>query len=126
MGLTIKIYLTDDDGGKYMGIGVMWLLDEVGKTGSLRKAAGNLDIAYSKGYSMIKRAEEALGVPLLDRRKGGKGREGSSLTPFAKEFLELYRSFQQEVKDKAVEPYQRFTVALEELKRSEENGRSSV
>ena len=126
MGLKIKIYLTDDAGEKYMGIGVLWLLDEIGKTGSLRKAAANLDIAYSKGYSMIRRAEDVFGIPLLVRRKGGKGREGSSLTPFAREFMELYRDFQQEVKDRADEPYERFSKALEELKRSEENGRSSV
>lgn len=127
MGLKIKIYLTDDEDCKYMGIGVLWLLEEIGRTGSLRMAANNLDIAYSKGYSMITRAEENLGRPLIVRKKGGRMREGSSLTPFARSFIVLYRDFQQEVKDRAEEPYARFNEALDKLmKESDDNGGSSV
>lgn len=47
MELKTKIYLLDDEGEKFMGIGVLWLLNEVAKTQSLHKAASNLSISYS-------------------------------------------------------------------------------
>lgn len=127
MGLKIKIYLTDEQGEKYMGIGVLWLLEEIGRTGSLRKATANLDIAYSKGYSMVKRAEENLGRPLLERKRGGKDRPGSHLTDFARSFLLLYNDFQSEVKSLAGSPYEKFEKAVDELKKEyDDNGRSEV
>ena len=46
MELKTKLYLVDEEGNKFMGIGVLWLLDNVAEHNSLRKAASALGISY--------------------------------------------------------------------------------
>ncbi len=117
MELKVKIYLSDDSGEKFMGIGVIWLLEEVGRAGSLRKASINLGISYTKCYNMVKRAEENLGRELIDRKKGGASHEGATLTDFAREFISLYWDFQKRAKEKVEEEFVIFGKDLEGLKR---------
>ncbi len=124
MELNIKIYLADDEGEKFMGIGVLWLLEEIGKEGSLKKASEKLSLSYSKSYHMIKNAEEKLGMILLDRKKGGIERTGASLTPFALKFISLYRDFQGKVKELAKEPYEAFSMDLAALKEEFSDGKT--
>ena len=112
MELKVKIYLTDDEGDKFMGIGVIWLLEEIERAGSLRKAAMNLGMSYTKSYAMLSKAEENLAFPLIERRKGGASHEGAALTQKAKEFIKLYWAFQSRAKEKVVREYDDFKKSL--------------
>lgn len=114
MNLKVKLYL-ENDNEKFMGIGVLWLLQKVNETNSLRKAACELGISYSKAFNMIKNLEASLGNDVLERRRGGQKREGSVLTPFALEFAKLYDSFQSECKDLLDKPYKKFCASLEKI-----------
>ncbi len=122
MELKVKIYLTDDDGEKFMGIGVIWLLEEIEKAGSLRKAAANLKISYTKSYSMLKKAEENLSFPLVERKKGGSNHEGIVLTDKAKEFIKHYWDFQNRAKERVKEEYINFGKEIASLSEEEKNG----
>jgi N-terminal domain of molybdenum-binding protein len=108
MELKAKLYLVDEEGSKFMGIGVLWLLDMVAEHNSLRKAASALGISYSKAFSMVQNLEKSLGVAVLNRRKGGSSREGATLTGFAVSFLDLYRNFEKQAKKDLNEPFERF------------------
>lgn len=108
MELKAKIYLLDDEGEKFMGIGVLWLLNEVAKTQSLHKAASNLSISYSKAFNMVKNLEKTIGKEVLARKKGGASREGATLTEFGKCFVTLYDEFQKKAKESTLIPYQEF------------------
>ena len=108
MELKTKIYLVDEEGNKFMGIGVLWLLDNVAKHNSLRKAASALGISYSKAFSMVQNLEKSLGVAVLNRRKGGATRDGATLTAFAVAFLDLYRQFEQQAKSGLTIPFDQF------------------
>ena len=76
MELDTKLYITGSDGKKYMGIGVLWLLEEIDKSKSLRSASINMGLSYSKAYGMLKRLEEEVGRPFVERKRGGASREG--------------------------------------------------
>lgn len=108
MELKLKIYLTDEEGEKFMGIGVLWLLKEVEKQGSLRKAASELSISYSKAYYMVDKLEKSLGITVLDRKRGGQSRDGASLSDKGKAFIAVYDSFQKEAKEKIISDYDSF------------------
>ena len=108
MELKTKIYLLDDEGEKFMGIGVLWLLNEVAKTQSLHKSASNLSISYSKAFNMVKNLEKTIGKEVLARKKGGASREGATLTEFGKCFVTLYDEFQKKAKESTLIPYQEF------------------
>ena len=98
MELDTKLYVIGSDGKKFMGIGVLWLLEEIDKSKSLRAASINMGLSYSKAYQMLKRLEESVGKPFLERKRGGANREGAELTPFAREYMEIYRDFQRDAK----------------------------
>lgn len=98
MELKLKIYLVNETGGKFMGIGVLWLLQEVAREGSIRKAAASLGISYSKAFSMLRTLEAELGQSVLERKKGGESRKGAVITPFGMKLAALYEDFQKDVK----------------------------
>lgn len=112
MELKLKVYLVDEDSDKFMGIGVLWLLQSIEREHSIRSAASALGISYSKAFGMLRNLESALGVSVLERRKGGDARDGAHLTPFGKQFIALYDQFQHEVKQLASERYKQFSQEL--------------
>ena len=88
-----KIQITDDSGIKFFGEGPCRLLRCVEKTGSLRAAAMEMEMAYSKASKLLKRAEANLGFSLTTRAAGGKGGGGSVLTPEGKRWLRQYGDY---------------------------------
>jgi len=88
-----KITFTDDNGIKFFGEGPCRLLRCVEKTGSLRAAAMEMEMAYSKAAKLLKQAEANLGFPLTTRFAGGKDGGGSRLTPEGKQWLRQYEAY---------------------------------
>ena len=125
MELSTKIYLLDGNGDKFMGIGVLWLLEAVDESSSLRQAAKKMELSYSKAYNMLSHLEESLGRPMVERRRGGHSREGIELTPFAREFIALYKDFQKEAKARAEDAFADFRRSLDTLM-EEEDGKGKT
>jgi molybdate transport system regulatory protein len=115
MDMKTKLYLVDNQGEKFMGIGVLWLLKRIDSAGSLRAAAATLGISYSKAYTMVSNLEQKIGVPVVNRKRGGADHEGSSLTAFGERFIALYDGFQEDAKRRLVEPFEVFSKNLEKL-----------
>ena len=88
-----KITFTDDNGIKFFGEGPCRLLRCVEKTGSLRSAAMEMEMAYSKASKILKQAEMNLGFPLTKRSTGGKDGGGSVLTAEGKQWLLQYEAY---------------------------------
>lgn len=93
MKAATKITITDDNGIKFFGEGPCRLLRCVEKTGSLRAAALEMEMAYSKASKLLKQAEATLGFPLTRRSAGGKDGGGSILTPEGKRWLQQYEAY---------------------------------
>lgn len=90
---TTRVFLRDDNGDKFFGEGPCRLLEGVERTGSLRAAAQEMQMAYTKALHLLRHAEETLGFPLTERTIGGKGGGGSRLTAGAREFVEKYKTY---------------------------------
>lgn len=114
VNLKVKIYL-ENETDKFMGIGVLWLLQKIKQFGSLRSAAADMGISYSKAFKMIENLEAALGVDVLERKKGGVQRAGASLTEFGEKFIVLYDNFQNTCKGLLDEPFKEFNIELKKL-----------
>ena len=89
-----KLYLCDDQGKKFFGLGPMTLLLKVDEYGSLKKAADDMSLSYHKALNMIKAAEAGFGCPLMVKKIGGERGGGSTLTPAAQEIIQTYRTFE--------------------------------
>ena len=73
--VTLRLY-TDH---KCFGPGVAMLLRRVRELHSLRSAAMDMDMAYSKAWTILREAERGLGFKLLHSTTGGRG--GGGATP---------------------------------------------
>ncbi|MBI2849038.1 MAG: LysR family transcriptional regulator [Chloroflexi bacterium] len=69
------------------------LLEAIGETGSIARAAERLSIGYRRAWGKIKEMEERLGVKLVDGQSGGVGGGGAQLTPVARKYIQMYRRF---------------------------------
>ena len=110
-GVKLVIYGKD----KFFGPGVAQLLEKVDESNSLSKACAQMNLAYTKALRMVKNAERELGVKLLDRKIGGPHGGGSRLTPRAKKVLELYRTFEQNVKSDTDVHFEQFMRQLMQI-----------
>jgi molybdate transport system regulatory protein len=97
MRFKIKFWLESDSGNFLLGPGTLRLLVAVAEQGSLKAGAGAIGLSYRAAWDRLKKAEEGLGFPLLERHSGGEGGGGSTLTSGAMELVERYRRFVQGV-----------------------------
>ena len=91
----LRAYLLGDDGHRVFGPGPVDLLERVGELGSLRAAAMEMGMAYTKATRLVRDAERAFGFPLTERTVGGTGGGGSRLTSEALDLIERYRAFER-------------------------------
>ena len=78
---------------KCFGPGIAALLSLVRERHSLRAAAAEMGMAYSKAWRILRDCEHALGFPLLDSTTGGRHVGGAELTPNAQRLLNDYDTF---------------------------------
>lgn len=100
---TMMLRLYGED--KCFGPGIASLLRGVEQTHSLRQAAIQMEMAYSKAWRILKTSEENLGFPLLKSSTGGKGGGGAELTDAARDLLKRYEGFADAVRGFADEAF---------------------
>ncbi len=77
------------------GKGVVMLMTRIQEGRSLKSAAEDMGMAYSKAWLHFKKAETDLGIKLIDKKVGGVGGGGTQLTEEGKCFLEKFQRFEQ-------------------------------
>lgn len=89
MEIKYKVWI-EKEGDIIMGQGRETLLKYIQETGSILKAARKININYRKALYYIRSMEERLGTKLVESRRGGYSRGGSTLTKDALELLDEY------------------------------------
>jgi molybdate transport system regulatory protein len=90
-----RIWLQDGDEPVF-GIGICRLLVRVDSTGSLRCAAAEMGMAYSKAWQVVHRAEEHFGFALIYRQVGGRHGGGSRLSDQARRLVASFEALTNE------------------------------
>ena len=76
--LDYKIWLADSEGTGILGDGKWRMLKLIAEKGSLKAACDELGYTYRRTWGNIKKIEDFLGFPLLEKHRGGA--EGGSMT----------------------------------------------
>lgn len=113
MRLKVRIYLEDNKKNSFMGVGVLWLLQGIEKTGSIRQAASDMNMSYTKAHQILKNLEETIGQTVLERHRGGNNRSGAELSPFGKKFLQKYIFFNDHIEEYASAEFINFLKDME-------------
>ena len=83
-------------------------LEAVAESGSMLGACQIRDISYSKGWKIIKKAEQYLGYSLIESKSGGASGGSSHLTPEAKELLTRYQGMEKELKAATAQLFEKY------------------
>lgn len=91
----IKVHIWfEKEGGVFFGKGRYELLKMIDKLGNLKLAAKELGISYRGAWGKIKKTEEILGKPLIEK---SSNKEGYHLTPLGKFCVEEFESVYSDV-----------------------------
>ncbi len=103
----VKLWVSFDNKGVF-GRGRWQLLDAIQKKGSLQAAADALGVSYRKAWGDLRKTERALGVPLLERHRGGLGGGECSLTEEGRRWWKEYARFENEVEAYVAKAFERW------------------
>ncbi len=78
------------DGKVVMSLWRVRLLKAVAETGSISKAAEQMNIPYRRAWEKIHQSEERLGIKLIDTQIGGSGGGGAQITLEGRTLIEKY------------------------------------
>ena len=92
----------------FFGPGVAEFLTLVEQSNSMQTACRQMEMSYSKGWKIIKKAEEYLGWSLIESRSGGATGGSSHLTPEAKELLTRYQGMEKELKAVTAQLFEKY------------------
>ena len=81
------------------------------KAGEACEKAG---LSYSKGWKIIKIAEDQLKYQIVDRKQGGKQGGGCTITEKGKELLNRYLDAEKKIKKYADEVFEEVFIAMVE------------
>lgn len=100
----LKVVLNDS----LFGPGIVRIMELVKETNSLSQAYKIMGLSSSKGWKIIKNAEEKLGFPLFNTVIGGKGGGKSELSKEGEELLTKYKAFVNELNFEAEKLYHKY------------------
>ena len=101
-----KIQLICEKG--FFGPGTLLLLKLTREVGSLKQAAQQMGISYSKALKLIAGIEEQLGYKILESRQGGSGGGSSIVTKKAMDLMKRYAAFETECLDYIKSAFERY------------------
>lgn len=81
----------------FFGPGAVTLLRQIDILGNVREACKKTEMSYSKGWSLISACEEALGVKIVERTKGGTSGGRAEVTEAGRRLIGLYEQFDRDV-----------------------------
>lgn len=109
--LRAKIWL-EKENQKVFGDGPWDILKRIEQTGSIRKAAAEINMSYSQAWRLIRMIETNLGSAVLEKKAGGSGGGYSTLTPQAAKLTAAYSSFRSAAENSLDRLYQQHLAQL--------------
>jgi molybdate transport system regulatory protein len=91
LGVRIRI---DFGPNRALGPGKIALLEQMGRVGSLSKAARELGMSYRRAWLLLQSLNELLDEPVAVATKGGAGGGGVKLTVTGKALIHAYRQLE--------------------------------
>jgi molybdate transport system regulatory protein len=92
-----KLWLSSADVEGLFGDGKYRLLKSIEVKESLRAASKSLHISYRKAWGDLKKAQDAMGIALVERQRGGSDGGRTVLTEHGRQWLEAYSHFRRDV-----------------------------
>ena len=108
------------DIGSELGIGPgkIALLEHIGESGSLSQAARALGMSYRRAWQLLHSLNSCLQEPVTHAQKGGQHGGGSHLTPFGRQLIRAYRTFDAETQRRGARAFRAVGAKLRRARRA--------
>lgn len=85
------------DGEKFFGPGPAELLELIGETGSIAKAAKAMGMSYKKAWDLVNSMNDRARKPYVVSRKGGEQGGGAEITKAGKALVTSYKKLNRQL-----------------------------
>ena len=114
ISLNYKIWLSSKAGEGIMGDGKWLLLKTIDNLGSLSAAADKLNISYRKAWGDLKKIEEFIKIPIIEKHRGGKDGGNTVLTIEGKKLVKAFDNMHEEINKNMEVSFSKFLKNLAE------------
>lgn len=96
--IEVRLWIEEAE-GPFLGIGKIWLLENIQKTGSITNAAKEMKMAYRQAWQLVQEINQRAETPLVEKLLGGKGGGGARLTDAGEKAITLFYEIEKRIKD---------------------------
>lgn len=96
-GIKAAVKLIFAGEGRCFGPGTVMLLREIDRCGNVREACENCGFSYSKGWTIIRRCEEGMGLRIVERQAGGQSGGAAEVSEDGCRLLAVYEKLEAEI-----------------------------
>lgn len=101
----VRLWIEESE-GPFLGIGKVWLLENIRKTGSITNAAKEMKMAYRQAWQLVEEMNRRAESPLVQKLLGGKGGGGARLTEAGERAIAVFYELEKRIKDFAIKETQ--------------------
>jgi molybdate transport repressor ModE-like protein len=102
-----KLWLSSEDAEGVFGDGKWRLLKKIDAKGSLKAASQSLHISYRKAWGDLKKTQQYLDLPLVEKQRGGVKGGRTALTEQGKKWVEAYTRFRSDIEKATEKAYEK-------------------
>lgn len=95
-GIRIRCWI-DIDGEKFFGPGRAELLERIGETGSIAKAAKAMGMSYKKAWDMVNEMNTLGKKTYVTSHKGGEKGGGAEITDAGRKMIDAYKKLSSQL-----------------------------
>ncbi|SHH48907.1 winged helix-turn-helix domain-containing protein [Flavobacterium johnsoniae] len=96
--IEVRVWIEGTDGA-FLGIGKIWLLENIRKTGSITNAAKEMKMAYRQAWQLVEEMNQRAEKPLVEKLLGGKGGGGAQLTEAGERAITVFYEVEKRIKE---------------------------
>ena len=94
----VRLWIEETE-GPFLGIGKIWLLENIRKTGSITNAAKEMKMANRQAWQWVEEKNQSAQTPLVEKLLGGKGGGGARLTEAGERAITIFYELEKRIKD---------------------------
>lgn len=96
--IEVRVWIEESE-GPFLGIGKIWLLENIKKKGSITNAAKEMKMAYRQAWQLVEEMNQRAESPLVEKLLGGKGGGGARLTEAGEKAIVVFYEVEKRIKD---------------------------
>jgi molybdate transport system regulatory protein len=104
--IEVRVWIEGSE-GPFLGIGKIWLLENIQKTGSITNAAKEMKMAYRQAWQLVQEMNQRAESPLVEKLLGGKGGGGAKLTSAGENAIAVFYEIENRIKEFAKQETQK-------------------